>query len=419
MTLVSRDNKSFEDLLSTLETVQADQTKQDASDYYGKENSMSYLTASDISDVGTKSFFQYVESKGLLAIDNNTKTYLKADEFFEYVGKENVSVLYKNSVTVRFLVETDWLIAVCLHETEVDGGEVVGMTLNILYGGIKADKYREFFEYVANTNRIEDSTHVSFQEHFMVLPDRRPERCFRTLTSKSFEGIYSELYPGLDIQLMLEMFMQSKESLLILVGPPGTGKTSLVKRIIEHVSKNSVDVSIDCVYVKDTEILHASSFWTQMNQQQPDLLILDDLDGELSPRTETMKTGEQTIVNQMLSFTNGVFENRTKVIITSNMSAEAIDSALLRPGRCFDILELPHMTEELARDLWINKFSLSELDFQRIFGEYESITQSHFMSEVFRMQKDQSVTYLNDPNISVRNKYISSNKKTSFGFAPK
>jgi hypothetical protein len=202
------------------------------------------------------------------------------------------------------------------------------------------------------------------------------------------------LNPGLDVKTMTRQYLTSPENLLIFVGPPGTGKTSLIKAIISI----GVEMGLDkVIYTKDTSLLGSQAFWSQQFNGC-DLVILDDVDGLLTPRN---MEGENTFTTNILSVTNGVFPSKTKFIISTNLHDGKIDSALARPGRCFDILNLKTLTEDQAIDIWTTKLGLELKDYQ--FSG--NVSQAALISEAEKLQTKASI-YLTDKSLSIRNNYV-------------
>lgn len=241
-----------------------------------------------------------------------------------------------------------------------------------------------------------------------------------------FADIYPELYPGIDVVKLIEDFIQSKENLLFLAGPPGIGKTTLIKYMLKkHAEINEHNVR--ALYIKDTTVLENPLFWGGLVEENKKFVLLDDLDKALvRPIIEEGASLEAVenktnIVSSLLSFTDGVFETKTKFIITTNVQDVKIDSALLRPGRCYDILKFKPLEREYARELWTKFFERSGGEFDKIFTdpdgeELPEITQAHFMSELLLLKADRPRTYLTDQSISVRKYYLERNESKPMGF---
>lgn len=229
-------------------------------------------------------------------------------------------------------------------------------------------------------------------------------RRFR-MTTTDFEDTHGELYPYIDSDVFIDLYSESKESIVILQGEPGTGKTSLVKLIMREMAKrNKQDLEI--AYIKDRKVLMRNDFWINMTDANYDLMVLDDLDEELLPRTEN---DDNTIVNNLLSFSDGIFQSDTKILVTTNLSTSRIDPALVRPGRCFDALRAIPLSVSQARDLWVGFYEMEAEQFDRSFArevEKGEVTQARLVSEVLRIRAMGEAPYLLDQRISVRKEYI-------------
>ena len=217
-------------------------------------------------------------------------------------------------------------------------------------------------------------------------------------TNKSFKDLLGDMYPKIDIQEMMKQYSNSNESLIILSGQPGTGKTCVAKMMMAAHSEN-LRHDINVVYVKDRDLLARDSFWAMLSSNEPHMLILDDLDSELLPRTQE---DPNPIVSNMLSFSDGIFDVRTKILITTNLTDSLIDGALVRPGRCFDTLSIPQLNDTEARNVWVNTLGAPEDEFTKRLGGINPVSQAAVMSEYERFAKSKAPTYLRDPSISIR-----------------
>jgi hypothetical protein len=94
----------------------------------------------------------------------------------------------------------------------------------------------------------------------------------------------------------------------------------------------------------------------------------------------------RTFMNNVLSFTDGIFEKKTKIIITTNQPITQIDAAVIRPGRCFDFLTLNPLTYDEACDLWVGVLKGNKEQFVQLYGGQDTVTQASLMSDYERMQ---------------------------------
>jgi SpoVK/Ycf46/Vps4 family AAA+-type ATPase len=174
-----------------------------------------------------------------------------------------------------------------------------------------------------------------------------------------------EFYPFLEdktLEQYYDEYMKSKASILILIGPPGTGKTTFLRGLISHTKSNAI-VSYDVRVLEDDDF-----FANFIGKDDSQLLILEDADTFLRPR----KDGNHLIM-KFLNVGDGlVSSNKKKIVFTTNLpSVKEIDPALIRPGRCFDILNFENLTASQANNVsellglekepFVNDVSLAEV----------------------------------------------------------
>lgn len=153
-----------------------------------------------------------------------------------------------------------------------------------------------------------------------------------------------EFYPNLNGESLLsyyDRFMSSNSNILVLIGPPGTGKTSFIRGLLHHTRRSAV-VSYD------SEILKTDTIFTQfMSSNNCAFMVLEDADTFLSSR---VKSGN-TVMHKFLNVGDGLISTAgKKIVFSTNLpSVRDIDDALLRPGRCFDILRFDKLTPEQAK----------------------------------------------------------------------
>ncbi|WP_414039338.1 ATP-binding protein [Acidithiobacillus sp. M4-SHS-6] len=149
------------------------------------------------------------------------------------------------------------------------------------------------------------------------------------------------LYPFLPKppEILYDEFMDSEANILLLMGPPGTGKTSFIRGLLQYTRSSSM-VSFD------PRILERDRFFADFISGSNQVLVLEDADSFLRPR----ESGND-VMHRFLSMGNGLVSVKHKKIIfsTNLQGVHHIDTALTRPGRCFAVLHFRELhPDELA-----------------------------------------------------------------------
>ena len=172
-----------------------------------------------------------------------------------------------------------------------------------------------------------------------------------TLVSTSFDEIaddvlFDEAYPqlGAPVAQFVERYLSAPETVLILLGPPGMGKTRLVRAILGAMSRRKEDSAL-VMYTADKSALEGDEIFVDFITGLHDAFIIEDADHLLQPRTDGNKN-----LHRFLMIADGVVraQNR-KIIFTTNLpNIGSIDDALLRPGRCFATIQMRQLSGKEA-----------------------------------------------------------------------
>ena len=141
---------------------------------------------------------------------------------------------------------------------------------------------------------------------------------------------------------------------MIFWGPPGTGKTLFAKAMATVIGAAITIVSgpeLKSRWVGESEERLRQVFH-RARASAPSIIVFDELDSFASARgTYTGSGVEHSMVNQLLTEMDGFHADELVFVVGTTNFVEAIDPALLRPGRFEFHLHIPHPDAQDRREI--------------------------------------------------------------------
>lgn len=159
-------------------------------------------------------------------------------------------------------------------------------------------------------------------------------------------ALLNEAYPALDgpVDGFVRRFLNARETVLVVLGPPGTGKTRLVRSILSEMSRRKND-SAQVLYTADKKAMESDTIFVGFITGDHDAFVIEDADHLLRARANG-----NTDLHRFLAIADGVVRAQgRKIIFTTNLPNIAdIDEVLVRPGRAFGVLHTRLHTHDEA-----------------------------------------------------------------------
>ena len=161
---------------------------------------------------------------------------------------------------------------------------------------------------------------------------------------------------------------------ILLLGPPGCGKTHLVRTIINATKINYIFTSgsdFNKVFVGSGTLM-LNQIFTKARENKPCLIFIDEADALIKKRnfsdSSAISTEFGSSLCKLLAELDSIkTEAGIVVVFATNMNEQYIDRALMRAGRVDKILHITETTFEERKQLF--KMYLKELFIQIRFFE--------------------------------------------------
>lgn len=318
----------------------------------------------------------------------NNQIFLGAGDFEDYIKSEIVKRRFdskKKTIFREVNVITNRKAWISWSEKQF--GDNIITEYNTSSGFILMESTDDFIQYYVNNNTLEirlygdlnfvESTHSLITENFEEV-------------GASIEWIYNsegrsievplamdrlpiqEMYPFLNEPILeyYDRYMKSQANILLLIGPPGTGKTTFIRGLLAHTKQSAI-------VTYDPGILEKDGFFARFIEEDAGVMVLEDSDNFLKARTDG-----NTMMHRFLNVGDGLVTTKgKKMVFSTNLpSIRDVDPALVRPGRCFDILNFDALDETSALKLAKKiKVSLPEKD--------KNEEKTYSIAEIFNQKK--------------------------------
>ena len=190
----------------------------------------------------------------------------------------------------------------------------------------------------------------------VYLPDDQVNNIINSFTN-FFSNDTKKLYEHLNI---------TYKKCLLFEGPPGTGKSSLIKALGSHFNKNIAYLNI-CPEYNEKDL-----FKTVRNIPNEAILVIEDIDSVFEKREKTDHKNCLSF-SGLLNGLDGLIEPKNgQIIILTTNYRNKLDGALKRPGRIDEMITFDYCKKNEIQKIY-DKFFPSESKFEELYKHLKNI----------------------------------------------
>lgn len=185
-----------------------------------------------------------------------------------------------------------------------------------------------------------------------------------------------------------EKFLKFKLSIpngILLYGPPGCGKTFIVKKLAEELKYNFFELNPSSVATPWVHgaVGNIAKVFEMAKMQAPAIIFIDEIEGLIPKREELTSSADikKEEINEFLLQLNNAGANKILVVGATNRP-HMIDTAILRSGRMDKRIYVPAPDFEARRDMF--KICLSGRPYDKTidFEKLAKMTENYVGSDI-------------------------------------
>lgn len=232
-------------------------------------------------------------------------------------------------------------------------------------------KLSDFFKANTHKEKVEEYIYAMVSKSGRI-QFQRIGKGFHELERENYSEKVLTLYDRVVTELNSP---KPRGRIAIFDGPPGTGKTYMVRAILNDVKGIHVMIPSHMVSsLADPSILPAI-IDLKDSQEDTIVFIIEDGDEVIAPRGADNMPAISSVLNLGDGILGACLDIR--VVITTNAKRAEMDEAMTRPGRLISIVHIGRLEPEEAT-----------LVFQKITGTEQVLTESMTLAEIYSKALD-------------------------------
>jgi hypothetical protein len=362
--------------------------------------------------------------------ENSDDMIFNAINYYIVNHNNSKNLKYYNSFSVineeRFILDNDYQ---CLVTNITDDEADKSYKIEFISYSRTLTEMKQFVDKLTKQYMYEQKNKLGIQKYFfdekhVTLPkdqegviqlDKAPKNITFNMTpfntNKSLKNVFGNHLSS--IKERVDMFINNKEWYIkkgipytlgiLLHGPPGTGKTSLIKAVAKDTNRHVINIKL---YKDTTQTQLRNLFFDEKINVLVDgktehfnismderIYVIEDIDcltdiiyNRISEPEEPLETldveyepikfekknpyvfGEELSLSFILNLLDGILETPGRILIVTTNHVEKLDKAFIRPGRIDVNLEVGYCTLDMIKSMF--DFFYEE-DCSELFKDYK------------------------------------------------
>ncbi len=171
---------------------------------------------------------------------------------------------------------------------------------------------------------------------------------------------------------------------ILLFGPPGTGKTMLMRAVANEIGVNHV-VTISGAEISNYGIERAVATikreFDRAKENAPSIIFIDEVDSLVPSREAASELGIQ-MTSEFLEELDGMKDHYNVVLVGTSNRPESIDPALLRPGRFDKLILVPPPDADGRAEIFKKNLSKAPLSADLDYAKLASLTNGYTGADI-------------------------------------